>query len=160
MDANPHAHEAENEQGPPRFATGGNATQLRRRSQYNMPPQLHRLAMQPQTESASNLLFGGPYGSPGIPSLRGLGNKKWQRKQRRRRLVTASNAMRRRLPARGIGPGTVTGTGRQGPWQRGVGGASSRRQWPKWLRAWKGGAGASGQQQRRLGGGGKRGWVT
>ena len=65
MDANnPHAHEAENEQGPPRFATGGNATQLRRRSQYNMPPRLHRLAMQPQTESASNLLFGGAYGSP------------------------------------------------------------------------------------------------
>ena len=56
MDNNPHAHEAENEQGPPRFATGGNATQLRRRSQYNMPHQLHRLAMQPQTESASNLL--------------------------------------------------------------------------------------------------------
>ena len=29
-----------------------------------MPPRLHRLAMQPQTESASNLLFGGAYGSP------------------------------------------------------------------------------------------------
>ena len=42
MDANPHAHEAENEQGPPRFVTGGNATQLRRRSQFNMPRQLHR----------------------------------------------------------------------------------------------------------------------
>ena len=77
-----------------------------------------------------------------------------QRKQRRRRLATANNAMRR-LPARGIGPGT----GRQGPLQRGVGGAS-RRQWQKRLRAGKGGAGASGQQQRRLGGGGKRGWVT
>ena len=77
-----------------------------------------------------------------------------QRKQRRRRLATANNAMRR-LPARGIGPGT----GRQGPLQRGVGGAS-RRQWQKQLRAGKGGAGASGQQQRRLGGGGKRGWVT
>ena len=64
MDVDPHAHEAENERPPPRFATGGNATQLRRRSQYNMPPQLHRLAMQPQTESASNLLFGGRYGSP------------------------------------------------------------------------------------------------
>ena len=35
-----------------------------------MPHQLHRLAMQPQTESASNLLFGGRYGSPSIPSLR------------------------------------------------------------------------------------------
>ena len=34
------------------------------------------------------------------------------------------------------------------------------RQWQKRLRAGKGGAGASGQQQRRLGGGGKRGWVT
>ena len=77
-----------------------------------------------------------------------------QRKQRRRRLATANNAMRR-LPARGIGPGT----GRQGPLQRGVGWAS-RRQWQKRLRAGKGGAGASGQQQRRLGGGGKRGWVT
>ena len=66
-----------------------------------------------------------------------------QRKQRRRRLATANNAMRR-LPARGIGPGT----GRQGPLQRGVGGAS-RRQWQKRLRAGKGGAGASGQQQRR-----------
>ena len=81
-----------------------------------------------------------------------------QRKQRQRRLATANNAMRR-LPARGIGPGT----GRQGPLQRGVGWAS-RRQWQKRLRAGKGGAGASGQQQRqqqrRLGGGGKRGWVT
>ena len=77
-----------------------------------------------------------------------------QRKQRRRRLATASNAMQR-LPARGIGPGT----GRQGPLQRGVGRAS-RRQRQKRLRAGKGGAGASGQQQRRLGGGGKRGWVT
>ena len=66
-----------------------------------------------------------------------------QRKQRRRRLATANNAMRR-LPARGIGPGT----GRQGPLQRGVGWAS-RRQWQKRLRAGKGGAGASGQQQRR-----------
>ena len=65
MDANPHAHEAENERPPPRFATGGNATQLRRRSQFNMPRQLHRLSMQPQTESASNLIFGGSYGSPG-----------------------------------------------------------------------------------------------
>ena len=45
-----------------------------------------------------------------------------QRKQRRRRLATANNAMRR-LPARGIGPGT----GRQGPLQRGVGEASRRR---------------------------------
>ena len=44
MDNNPHAHEAENERPLPRFATGGNATQLRRRSQYNMPHQLHRLA--------------------------------------------------------------------------------------------------------------------
>ena len=77
-----------------------------------------------------------------------------QRKQRRRRRATASNAMQR-LPARGIGPGT----GRQGPLQRGVGRAS-RRQRQKRLRAGKGGAGASGQQQRRLGGGGKRGWVT
>ena len=77
-----------------------------------------------------------------------------QRKQQQRRLATVNNAMRR-LPARGIGPGT----GRQGPLQRGVGWAS-RRQWQKRLRAGKGGAGASGQQQRRLGGGGKRGWVT
>ena len=77
-----------------------------------------------------------------------------QRKQRRRRRATTSNAMQR-LPARGIGPGT----GRQGPLQRGVGRAS-RRQRQKRLRAGKGGAGASGQQQRRLGGGGKRGWVT
>ena len=70
MEENPHAHEAENEQRPPRFATGGNSTPLRRRGQYNMHRQLHRLAMQPQSERASNLLFGGPYGSPGIPSLR------------------------------------------------------------------------------------------
>ena len=81
-----------------------------------------------------------------------------QRKQQQRRLATVNNAMRR-LPARGIGPGT----GRQGPLQRGVGRAS-RRQGQKRLRAGKGGAGASGQQQRqqqwRLGGGGKRGWVT
>ena len=69
MDNNPHAHEAENEQGPPRFATGGNATPLRRRGQYNMPRQLHHLAMQPQTESASNLLFGGRYGSPSTLNL-------------------------------------------------------------------------------------------
>ena len=61
-----------------------------------------------------------------------------QRKQRRRRLATASNAMQR-LPARGIGPGT----GRQGPLQRGVGRAS-RRQRQKRLRAGKEGAGASG----------------
>ena len=48
-----------------------------------------------------------------------------QRKQRRRRLATASNAMQR-LPARGIGPGT----GRQGPLQRGVGGAAEAEQGP------------------------------
>ena len=70
MDTNPHAHEAENEQGPPRFATGGNRTPLRRRGQYNMHRQIHRLAMQPQSERASNLLFGVSYGSPSIHNLR------------------------------------------------------------------------------------------